>query len=289
MSTTKANVVAVLDEKAAGAIIWWRLTGDTNIDDLKRAWDAAGLAAKLHPSETSTAVAMQRAVAEQAGKRRLARPLAGHKGWAIVDEKPTTDDKLDYETVATIKLQGDKTTMLIEGCADQNLAAQLSTWFDYYAKRLTISDVSSWLTSLTKEVKAVSLRDTGGVYFVPRDQVATFRSMVTVIRAVSSHEIYEVPAMRSDEAVEAILASVLREAQQEVAAMETDLDTGDLKGRALKTREARCEAVTEKIESYEALLGKSMETMRDRVTSLKAAIVEAEMLAQAAAEAEKAA
>ena len=53
----------------------------------------------------------------------------------------------------------------------------------------------------------------------------------------------------------------------------------ELGKRALKTRERRCEAMREKIETYERLLGRSMDGMKARLEGLRASVVAAVMMA----------
>src|SRR5581483_2410390 len=122
--------------------------------------------------------------------------------------------------------------------------------------------------------------DTGGVYFIPQQCVEKYRQMVNAIGAAADHSLFEVPALKSDEAVEAILDAVLREADSECTNMETELDAGALKKRALRARVGKCEALREKVETYEKLLGKSMPKVQERIENLKASVVEAELSVQ---------
>jgi hypothetical protein len=113
------------------------------------------------------------------------------------------------------------------------------------------------------------------VYFVPTDKVPMYRTMAQAIGKASQHRMFEVPALKSDEAVDAILDAVLREADYECTTLETVLDTGSLGKRALKSKVAVCEAMRAKVAGYEALLGRSMTAVQDRIESLKAGVVAA--------------
>lgn len=281
MTTKNPGFTVVQDMKTAGAIIWWRLTGDTNAEALREAWEKAGLDKKLLPDNPSPTLAMGRACDKQASKRRLIRPLPGGKGWAIVDEAAdNTTGELTYETKAAVKLSGGQ--LVIDATGLETTAVnQLRKDYESLQTYLTVNDVSTWLSKLMKpELKAVTLRDTGGVYFIPRDYVDTYRQMVSAIGEASEHQLFEVPALKTDEAVEAILDAVLREADQECTAMETELDTGDLKKRALKARAGKCDDLRVKVEAYEKLLGKSLPKVQQRIEDLKASVVAAELTVQ---------
>ncbi len=65
MAASPSNVIALDREfdKFAGAIVFWRVNTETNIDDLKRAWVNAGLD-KVHPipEPPTPTVALSRAM-----------------------------------------------------------------------------------------------------------------------------------------------------------------------------------------------------------------------------------
>ncbi len=61
----------------------------------------------------------------------------------------------------------------------------------------------------------------------------------------------------------------MTEADADTVALETEFDTMDLGGRALKTRATRCQAMLEKVKVYEALLNTSLPEMTSRVAALK--------------------
>lgn len=274
-ATSNPGVIAVADVDTAGAIVWWRLSGPLALDKLEGAWDAAGLDSALLPKNPSPAECVARAMRTHQSKRVLARPLGGRKGWALVTESPTADGDLDYTTMAKAHLDDDK-RIRVEGADD--LKHGIEGAFVHHRQTLAATDVSMWLSgTLIGKMEAIKLRDTGGVYFVPRQHLDTFRAWAGLLRGISDHVVYEVPALQSDEAVEAILAALMAEADHEIGAMETELDTEDLGKRALKTREAKCGALRIKLATYAELLGVSMEQTSDRLEHVQAALVEAAM------------
>ena len=278
--TETAGVIAVTDDMAVhldfGAIVWWRLGGQLSLDKLEQAWDEAGQDCELLPNGPSTVKRMTRAVRALRSRRRLARPLGGCKGWALVAESPTQTGDLEYETLAKVHLDDNKCVQIQ---ADPELTRKVEDSFNYYRDILIAKDISRWLsTRLVDHVKAIKLRDTGGIYFIPRQYMAIFRKWVGILRDVSDHVIYEVPALQSDEAVEAIMAALMAEADGEITAMESELDTEDLGNRAIKTRETKCETLRAKLETYAELLGVSMEATNDRLEAVQATLVEAALV-----------
>lgn len=277
MSTENVGVVAVVDQQATGAIVWWRLSGDVDVDVFQKAWLDAGLMKELLPEPPTPNTALGRAIREMAERRRLVRSLKGHKGWGVVDET-ATEDTLDYQM--QVKASIEKNGALKVEPEGHKLADEIKVKFSSYSHTYTITDTSALLCSTVKMLKAVPLRDTGGVYFIPRDQIPELRKVVTAIKSVSDHRVFEVPALKSDEAIEAILAALIAEADSETSAMETEFDTAELGGRALRTRAGKAEALLAKVKEYETLLGKNLTAVTERVVGLKDALVTAALAAE---------
>lgn len=275
------NVIAVTDGVSeAGAIVWWRLSGKVAADKLRAAWKERGLDIDIVPDNPSPEVSLHRAVCEQQEKRRLIRPLAGVRGWAIVDEHADDKtDKLDWNQTCTVKINV-VGQVAIEP-SDSVLAAEIMQDFHTGLENLDPQDISGWLVRLAREVDAVGLREGGGVYFVPRSELGTWRKMVDALRAVSAHSIYEIPALRSSEAVSAILDAVQSEAEQKVKTLEEILDDNKLGARGLRSKIESCANMERKVGAYEALLGQKLEAIRERLASLQARLSEAALAAEA--------
>lgn len=285
-TTSDSGVVAVLDSNTAGAVVFWRLSGAVRVEALKAAWLAAGLDEKLLPSPPTPVASMRRATGILEEKRILVRPLTGTKGWAVVREEGVQGStQLAYQQLLTVTLDKDTKALLVQRDTVDNttsdMEARLRAEFAHQLSVYSIEDFSAFMTGLVKGLDATSLRDTGGFYFTPREHLATFRTMVGAIRQASEHRIYEIPAMRSAEAVQAIMDAILAEAAQEATTIETEIDTGSLGERALQTRAARCADMAKKLEVYEALLGRSLEGIKERITGLHAQVTLAALAASA--------
>lgn len=286
---TRPNIIAVPDADTAGAIMWWRLSGDTDGTRLASNWASAGLPSELLPKPPTPTTALNRAVNEQREARRLARPLEGRHGWALVDED-ARGENLDYHVLLKVAVNAlgrleffDMPKDPTHALWSERVKTEIESAYNRHLDTLSHSDISSWIVSLAGDCNAVVLRDTGGIYFVPRPSMERWQGMVDVIRASSSHTIFEVPALRSDEAVAAIIDAIAREAQSEAEAMETEMaDEGNLGSRALRGRVARVENVRAKVEAYERLLGRKLENLHLRLDALKANLAAAALAAMAA-------
>lgn len=284
------DIVAVNDIGAdtAGAITYWRV-GDLSLDALTAAWGVEGLDPKLLPPEPEPEVALRRAVTAQAEKRRLVRPLARRGAWAVVDET-VVGDSTHYEQIATVHFQVGAVPPIrvdrgptVSWAAVDVVETAIRESYEVNRSRLDHSDVSVWLVRLATRVQAVSLRDSGGVYFVPRDGTDFWTKVARAVDAAAGHKVFRIPALKASEAVEAILDAITHEAESEASAIEADLaKEGDeqIGVRALKSRGDTCEAVLAKVASYERLLGVKLDTVRERIDRLSADVATARLLAE---------
>lgn len=295
LNFTDIKGVVAVDEHvpSAGAIVWWRLSGRVDYDTFKAAWLAAGLSEEDLPTACSPATALRRAVDDLREKRVLVRPLGRRKktasdkregdeevasrGFVVVRERVSEDEteELDHEKVAKITLDvlgRVKVTTLRDGSADETarLLKTVTGQFDFHLESLDTGDFSSWLVRMMPRLDAVSLRDKGGVYFVPFHAVQKVANVVGVLRQVTEHVVNRVPAMRSDDAVDAILDAITQEAQDEAAHLEQDLADMKYGEVGFQNRVERCEAVDAKVARYEELLGRKLEGLRERLETIRA-------------------
>lgn len=272
----KPKLIAVPDAKVAGAIVWWTLEGEVRLDALKAAWAARGLDEVELPDEQTPTQALKHAIRELTEKRRLARPLEGRGQWALVTER-AHDEELDYALNLRASADDDGIKIEPEG---HPLAGTLRTAYAHNREVATSSELSRWLIGVARGRNAVGLRDTGGLYFVPAQELAGLRKRAEALHVVSSCRLYEVPALRSDEAVAAILDALAREAEAEAQAMAAEMDEDKAGPRRLRSRAARCEQILAQVESYAELLGANLGTLTQKIEELKGNLVAAALAAE---------
>lgn len=266
---TQEKLIAV-DEHVptAGAIVWWRLSGVVEHAKLLAAWKAAGFQEESLLETPSPATALRRAANELREKRVLVRPLGRNNGFAVVREKVTGDEQeLDYEVVAKVTL--DAVGRIKFDGVDDALRNEVLTAFERHLGQLSTEDFSAWLVRAMPKLDAVSLRDTGGVYFIPHAQVEHLAMVTAVLHANTEHVVHRVPALRSTEAVEAILDAIEQEALAETERIERELEEGKLGEKAYENRIAQADKVTTKVERYEGLLDMKLDALRERLERLR--------------------
>lgn len=272
------GVIALTEDvPTAGAIVWWRLSGAVLIDELEDAWDEAGLEVASLPQPPIGIAALRRAVLEQQTARRLVRRLGDGSGYAVVNEK-ADGKELDYSV--SVRFTLDAIGQLEhEGTAPQELIDTVRASYRAHQAELSPSDVGTFLVKQVEACDGVRLRDTGGIYFVPNGAMAAWQALSTAMKAASAHQLFEVPALRSEDAVEAVLDAITQEAQQEAATIAQEMQEQDLGARALDNRAERAKAMRTKVQRYEGLLGRSLETLTERLEDLGAQLTVAALKA----------
>lgn len=286
--TNPSNVIALpggLAGNSTGAVVWWELTGNISHPQLVRAWEDAGLDPELLPDLPSAKVALTRAVDDlvrESTARKKHR--VSDANWLVFDVKAKEGEKAEFVEIFDAALNKDKSGPVVDvrAEADQGLSRQLRDRFFVHQSRLEAQDIGTWLsTKMLGKLKAVSLRHRGGIYFVARDQVEMFARIKAALTKVSTHMVFKMDALKSDEAVEAILHAITTEANTQAEEIEKVLDAGGVGARAYKTQREKAEEMISKVEAYEKLLDKNLEGFRERLGDLAASSMEAAMAADA--------
>ena len=287
MTTAHANhinpntdLVVTTELESAGLISYWRCSEGMKLDTLTDGWIEEGLDVALLPKEPEPETALRRAVMEQQDRHRLVRAIDRHT-WAIVGETVEEGKPPVYETHWIVRFDGGGPAIdaisEIGKNALMTVAKAVNLAFSKQTGLLASTDVTTWLVKLAYKHGAVTLRDTGGVYFVPREHAEFWRAVSRCVEATAGYKVFRIPAMRNDEAISAIVDAMSAEAAALATTLEMEMAaTGDdaLGKRAIKTRQTEAEDMLRKITSYEKLLGMQLD-IRTRVETLMANIVAA--------------
>lgn len=248
----------------AGALVYWRLSGEANGDDFNNGLKSAGLSdhtIKL----TSPKAALRRTLQESASGATFLR--AGRSGDpALYLVRQSTDDgepTFDVDCKATL---GVGSVPKFE--TDQHTSAELTKRFWHHVFHLSTNDISSWLIGQAWECDALSLRDSGGVYFIPRHAIDAWKQRAEVVHEQSESKIYMIPAVQSDDAVEAVLAALVDECNTFTQTLQAEMadEDSELGERALNGRAERAGDLLKKLGRYENLLGRKLDDIREQVT-----------------------
>jgi len=131
------------------------------------------------------------------------------------------------------------------------------------------------LTSLVYKLGGVALRKSGGVYWLPRDAMPTWRSMArAVVRASGGRNVVYVIKHRMDEgAMRAVRDAVVEDVGREVEGIYEQVVSGGLGEKALRKRVERAACLAKQVENYERYIHSSLDSLRGSLAKLETALV----------------
>ena len=239
-----------------GSLIFWSL-GDARIDraTLESLWSGAALDAALLPDPPTAEKALKLAVREaQVGQRerliRLGKEDETEIVFAIVHEHRGGDGNLTYQQEARIHLDR-PCERLTSDAPRHDLVAAVETNFRTLRTTQTPDDVRRALVKALHSFAAVTLREGGGVYWVPAPFAEKLRRLQSAIEKIGSSRVYLLPVSKSAEA-ERTLGEIAQ------GSIEAELEA--LKGEIATFVQAppdRASTLVRRFDAFEALRGRA--------------------------------
>ena len=260
-------------EAANGSIVYWRIAGGVSAQRLTEAWAAAGLdAAKLPriPEPLTTLRKVLKEIESEDNVKSVERDTTTLAGFAVLKKLKTSSGKAMWVTQWEALLDANGALVLsnVDGTAfDEDLAELLHSKFELERKRLPHTTLSVWLVSLVHDCAAVGLRENGGLYFVPKPNMPLWHKYVGVLNQVSKIRTFEIPALTSTQAAEAVLDALMNESQGLVEKIDDEIETVGV--RALRAREQSLDTYLNKLASYTSVVGDKLAGVQKNVEELK--------------------
>lgn len=274
---TSVTVVPALGQ-GIGAITFWRLSGRTTLAALCTEWIRAGLDPDQLPQASSPKAALRAALHDLEGTRVLARPLHDRGDW-VLQEEAVNEDTTAYTKRMRVRVSVDD-ALVIEPAGHPD-AERLREQYRENLSTLSHANMGGWLVGLVEGLNGVSLKDTGGVYFVPEYALPKWQAIVKAVETASSHSILEIPAVSTEKAAQAIAQALVAESMQCMHAIKEHLEYGDLGVRALESKQRMCRSMQSKIGEYESILGVALGRLHEQVQDLETQLVAATLAAEA--------
>jgi len=278
------NLTITSGAAATGVVTYWQLAGRTERARLEAAWAQAGLPADALPAKTTPRVALQRALAEFADKDTLVRPSDDPMTFAVLKREKDSRGKPVFVTEWEARLATPDTDDPICARPDGNdvsedISETVVLAFRRELRTIHHHDISAWLVEWARKCHAVSLRDSGGFYYIPEAHAPTWRAVGDALASASRSKVYEIAAMSGDKAAEAVVDALTREVRTVVETIDEGIGKQGL--RALKGRERELSTYEAKIASFESALGVKLDALRGQLTELGGRVTAAVMTAEA--------
>jgi hypothetical protein len=243
--------------KHVGDIIWWQLA-NARIQRslLESVWSNAGLSAAWLPEPPTPEKALRTAVREsQVGQHehlvRLGKEDENELVFAVLLETRDGTGNVSVTQEARVRLDRHAPSHLDSDHPGHELVAAISSAYDRLLTTHTPDDVRRALLKTLTACAAVTLRDHGGVYWVPAPYAETLRQMKEAVSHIGASRIDVVPIHASPEANAALGNAARASLDEEISALRTEIDG------FLAEPPERASTLTRRLEAFEGLRAKA--------------------------------
>ena len=264
-----------------GTVVYWTLGNKTDADYLKQEFEKigmAGLAPDKNTDKSSLKIAL---LSVCANRRRLVRPLVGERGYAIVTEsKDVVGKSLDHNVDFDVLLPDSSSTPIFRDSqtgAIFNPAEENSILHRYQIEqdRCASHKLGISITRVIDQLHGTSLRPTGGFYWIPQGALSRWNLAAKAIQESASdgsNIIYSLKTAMDDDMKRAVIDGLSRELSTEIETMETDVMSGDLGKRALKTKQERCERLRSRVKGYKGMFSVALVDLEQSLERVESAV-----------------
>ena len=259
-----------------GSIIFWSLSREpVSLPALVSALSVAGSSA-TPPEQPSDIVALHRAALATSKVLKLELHGRERGRWALVG-KPSMEDDPEDPGASRLAYPVEAEAELLDGAlvlkGDDRFRDLLRAEYSLARDQIASQDIGAWLCRKLSALSAVSLRPSGGFYFLPRPEVEKWEKLSGALKACSRHSVFAIPAMRSSDAVDAILQALTSDTQQACDKIAGEI--GAVGKRALESRQLETANLLERTMKYESLLGTRLDSLRKAIEETRGAVATA--------------
>lgn len=279
-----------------GVVCWWGCQGvEIPVDDLKKIFTTLGLDPKSVPVPEARG-ALKDAADSLKLKYRLGRHRVDSERFAIsfdvADLHQNGSATIDVAYKVEQVVEYNFTTKALT-FKNSFMEQELRAAFTKYLTTLQSHDVRSAIKREVDNAKAITLRDRGGVYFIPAQHMDVVHKLkhglvesVLAKMPGSAGSYFDAYTIKSaPEHIQTMTRSVTHDIEEELAAAEKDLaeiqekiqKKEKVRGDTLDRRIADFGKIREKARAYADLLGMKQEVTLERLEKLQSSVLELAM------------
>lgn len=252
----------------SGSITYWSVSSSTSREALEAGLSAAGLDRWI-PSRLSVQNAVKAALTDlYAQPKTLIRPDRG--GFSVVDETQGLFG-LDHATRIWVAIQNNKPVI---APADHPDADRILSAIAAQQDLVPVAQLTAMLTGIVKSLGGLSLRESGGLYWLPSPSLSKWGEVQKIMRAAGPNRVAMIQTMVDEESVAAVVDAITAEIESECAQMQAELASG-LSERAAKHRAAHLSGLVDRLRTYEASLGVTLDKLREGLVILDGGLIAA--------------
>lgn len=280
---THEKLTSVLNQggQHLGDLIWWTLA-EARIDrsTLEKIWSDAQLTPEYLPDAPTAEKAFKTAARDAAlgQSDRLVR-VGKEDGteivFAVVRETKHVDGSISYQQETRVVLDRNSET-LSSDVPGHDLAGVISSRFAELRSTHTPDDVRRAMMNVLASCATISLRDHGGVYWVPSPHAHLVRQLQAAIENVGSSRVYLLPVHASADANKTLGEAAVAALLAELNALKTEVEgftaSPPARSSTLFHRLDAFEELRGRAELYKQVLSVTVADLDETLTGLAASI-----------------
>jgi len=262
-----------MEYSISGAVVYWTASKDTSANTLAANLQAIGLG-KFVPAPATDAVALKAAMtdlyagATSGAGTNLIRP--DRNGFSVVTETQGVFG-LMHDTVLHARFAHGHLALTPQDHPD---AGRLLSAIQSQLDLVPTSSLTSALTAIVGHLGGVSMRPTGGIYWVPQRSLEMWGKVIKAVQDSGASAVYMAQTVADAESVRAVCAAIQAEVGAEVERIRHDLAEG-LTARSGRARSAQLSTLGNRLREYEADLGTTLGDLRDALSQMDHALLAA--------------
>lgn len=273
--------------RADGVITLWSLSDQTSLPAIETGLKALGLEAYTPHARTELAALRAALEVVHPGERTLIRPTKTRDGFVVVNEERREKGN-DYRTAYVVRPLEDEAvvpSLDFEPHPGNDTAAKLLDEYERQRQVLPGNSVSKALIALLQHhLGATSLRERGGVYWLPGSKLPAWREVIQVVESSAMsgarNAVYVYSHRMDADAVRGVFDAICGEVSQEADRLQAEVFSGELGSRAMATRRDEAKAMRTKVKLYEELLGVSLGHLTQSLEKVETSLAASTLLAE---------
>lgn len=194
----------------------------------------------------------------------------------LVIETPTsTEERLDYNPKAAVFVfDHEYKTPHVNICKEDDESVtraveEFHNLYEMYQEHFDSDARRRMIRSVLKDLSATPLKESGGVYLVPRDNEELLFQMVTFLQSLPHTYAYKLPVLNTEESRDMVRDIVNHKAQSILSEMRAAL-RGEMSDKDVQSLMAKAHAIRGEVVTYQNILKESMGTLETDVDILQA-------------------
>lgn len=254
----------------AGAIVFWSFGAASHLNRLQDCLECHGFT-KHCPERMTDGAALKAALAEEFPAHKVFPIVKDDNAFEVVRIREDDGQKNRYEHVlsASVTLRKVETSGDVD---EQNSRIQSS--FDSLVSMVPVSQLTRCMVSIVSELGGMSMKPSGGVYWLPEQNWDRWVALVDDVTDCGSKNRFDACRVVLDSnCIEAVRQALTNEIEREAKAIHETITDPESGTRAAKTARKRAESLRDKILSYEDSFGlvlSELHTAMDNATTIEA-------------------